>query len=161
MKLTASFAKYKQMIKSLNIFSKSLFEKRFEQWLNTDFIVTFSGTKVKRGKKSSCMKFEEASTAKKRRKWMSIEKNFRATEMQDAFLRNSRVSGSKGIANAIVILLNFKDTEVLNISSQSECVSFVPYSSEQASALYSSNIILYTCRPRKERLTFIHAIRMY
>ena len=66
------------------------------------------------------MKFEEASTATKREKLMSIKKNFTDAEIHDIFRRISRTSGKK-IANAIVVLLNSKDSENLNISSKSDC----------------------------------------
>ena len=81
------------------------------------------------------MKFEEASTATKRRKLMSVEENFMTAEIQDAFLRNLRTSGRKKLANAIILLLNSEDSENLNISSKSDCESSVPYSSEKALAL--------------------------
>ena len=86
--------------------------------------------------KSPCMKFKEASIATKGRKLMFIEGNFTAAEIQDAFLRNSRTSRRKKIANAIVDLSNSKDTEKLNISSKSQCKSSVPYFSEEATNLF-------------------------
>ena len=70
-------------------------EKRFEKWLNTKLIVTFSGIKAKGGRKSSCMNFDETSTATGRRESMSFKENFTVAKIQDAFLRNLRRCGRK------------------------------------------------------------------
>lgn len=68
-----------------SLYIRSKFEKRFEKWLNSDFVIDFSTNKTTTGRNPSSIEFEELSVATKRRRLILIEENYSNSEIQEAF----------------------------------------------------------------------------
>lgn len=112
------------------MYIKTKFERKNEKWLESNIVVDFSKTKIKKGRKSN-ENFEEVSAFTKRRKLIRIEKTYSELEIQESFLRLLRISGRSSLATEIQLLLNIKNNDDKNDNNK----HFVKFSAEEALAL--------------------------
>lgn len=117
-----------------SLYVRSKFEKRFEKWLNSDFVVHFSEKETNSGRKPSSSEFQELSVATKRRRLISMEDNYSSSEIQEAFFRMLRTNGKWKLVNIIKTILMENDEES-EISENCDTQSYTPYSAEEALAL--------------------------
>lgn len=107
-------------------YNQVTFNENNKKWLQSDFEVNLSKKPVKFGR-PSLTNCEDASYATKRRRILTIEEQYSAAEIEQAYLRILKSQGRKDIVQVLMSMLsgNYDETTINDIN---------PYTSEEAVA---------------------------